>query len=166
MIRTARTPEDYAAFAALCRDYVDWCRSRYADLPGFVDAVFGHQSLEAELAKLPVKYGPPNGRTLLLEQDGRIIGAGAWKWFDEGICELKRLYIADAARGAGHGRALTEALLASAREMNFVVARLDTADRLSEAIALYESLGFRRTAPYQPYPADIMPHIVFMECEL
>ena len=37
---------------------------------------------------------------------------------------------------------------------------------LTEAIALYERVGFRRCAPYNDYPARLMPYMVFMELEL
>ena len=33
----ARSDEDFAAFAQVCRAYIDWCRKRYASLPWFVE---------------------------------------------------------------------------------------------------------------------------------
>ena len=44
--------------------------------------------------------------------------------------------------------------------------RLDTANRLVEAIAMYEAIGFRRRSPYQNYPDRLMPYLVFMEMPL
>jgi hypothetical protein len=38
---TADTAEDFAAFAVVCRAYVDWCRERYKAMPWFVEEVFG-----------------------------------------------------------------------------------------------------------------------------
>jgi ribosomal protein S18 acetylase RimI-like enzyme len=49
------------------------------------------------------------------------------------------------ARGLGAGRALMEAAIALARERGAQVVRLTSAERRSEAHALYESLGFRHT---------------------
>ena len=54
-LREAASEEEFAAFGTLCRAYVDWCRARYADMPWFVEEVFGYQSLEAELSKLREK---------------------------------------------------------------------------------------------------------------
>jgi hypothetical protein len=74
MIASATTSADYAAFAAMIREYVEWCRKRYADDSWFIDAAFGYQSLEKELQTLPMSYGPPKGRTLLANADGEAIG--------------------------------------------------------------------------------------------
>ena len=41
--------------------------------------------------------------------------------------------------------------------------RLDTLDRLTEAMRLYETLGFRRTEPYYDNP---LPGVVYWEKEL
>ncbi|HXQ15622.1 MAG TPA: GNAT family N-acetyltransferase [Caulobacteraceae bacterium] len=162
-IRLAATAADYEAFGRLCRAYFDWGRARYRDVPWFVDEVFGHQSFADELDALSSKYGPPAGRTMIAETDEGAVAAGAWRRFADGVCELKRLYVSDSARGLGLGRQLTEALIASAKAAGFTQMRLDTGDRLTEAIALYESMGFERIAPYQTYPARLMPHLVFMQ---
>ena len=76
---------------------------------------------------------------------------------------MKRLFVPDRFRGKGHGRKLCEALIRSAKDEKFKLMRLDTGNLLTEAIALYESFGFRRCAPYNDYPEKLMPYIVFME---
>ncbi len=163
IIRLATSAEDYAGFGQVCREYVGWCRNRYADLGWFVEAVFGYQSLEAELEALEVRYGPPNGRTLIATLDGRVVAGGAWRHTADGVCELKRLYVTDGARGHGLGRKLSDALAASAKAQGYTTLQLDTGERMTEALALYERTGFRRVAPYHLYPEDLMPHLVFME---
>lgn len=165
-LRAARDAADYAAFGNLCRAYVGWCRERYADIPWLVDEVFGYQSLDDELKVLSAKYGPPAGATWLAELDGVIVGGGAYRRLSDGICELKRLYVADAARGQGVGRRLTQALMDDATAQGFTVMQLDTADRLSEATALYAAMGFVTCPPYHVYPDKLMPYIVFMQTPL
>jgi GNAT superfamily N-acetyltransferase len=166
VLRFAASDGDYDAFGELCRAYVAWCRDRYADLPWFVEAVFGHQALDAELKVLSARYGPPAGRTLLAVHGNVVVAGGAYRRQSATVCELKRVYVTDAARGLGLGRILTDALMASAREDGFTTVQLDTADRFTEAIALYRSLGFAHVAPYQAYPDRLMPHMVFMAREL
>ena len=132
-------------------------------MPWFVEAVFGHQALDEELQSLPAKYGPPMGRTIVAEANDHVVAAGAWRMLSATVCELKRLYVADQARGLGLGRTLTETLIASAKAEGFETMRLDTADRLTEALALYRSMGFGPIPPYWSYPERLMPHLIFME---
>ncbi len=76
---------------------------------------------------------------------------------------MKRLYISTGAAGQGLGRKLTTALIEAARAEGFAMMQLDTGNLLTEAIAMYESLGFRHIAPYNSYPDKLMPYLVFME---
>lgn len=162
-IRPARSDADYAAFGEICRAYVAWSRARYAEMPWFVEEVFGYQSLDDELKILPQKYGPPVGLTMVAEVESVIVGAGAWRRLADGVCELKRLYVTDAARGLGLGRKLSAALMSDAAAAGYTLIRLDTGHLLKEAVTLYESMGFVRIAPYQTYPERLMPYLVFME---
>ncbi len=163
VIRTAISASDYDAYSRLCHDYVDWCRARYAHDAWFVNEVFGYQSIDEELKDLSIKYGPPKGKTLLIERDGEIVGGGAYRRTSESVCEMKRLYISTGAAGQGLGRKLTTALIEAARAEGFAMMQLDTGNLLTEAIAMYESLGFRHIAPYNSYPDKLMPYLVFME---
>ncbi len=166
LIYTATTASDYAAFATLVTEYVEWSRKRYAADAWFVEQVFGYQSLDAELLTLAAKYGPPNGKTLLASRDGQVVGAGAYRRLADGTCEMKRLYVGQQSHGHGTGRKLCEALIASAREEGFPLMRLDTGNLLKEAISLYHSIGFRDCPPYRQYPEKLMPYLVFMALPL
>jgi GNAT superfamily N-acetyltransferase len=166
IIFTATTASDYDAFAQLVREYVEWCRDRYRDEAWFIDQAMSHQSLERELEDLSVSYGPPNGRTFLARHEGQICGCGAYRRRTNAICEMNRLFVPDQFRGKGYGRKLCEAIIRSAKEEKFKVMRLDTANLLTVAIAMYQSFGFRPCAPYNHYPEKLMPYIVFMEMPL
>ena len=162
-IKLADSRADYEGFGEVCRMYVDWCRERYRDMPWFVEEVFGYQSLDDELKVLAVKYGLPNGRTTVVKIDGQIVGGGAYRRLSADVCELKRLYVTGAARGLGVGRKLSNALITLAQQDGYGLMQLDTGDRLVEAISMYESMGFNHIAPYQEYPARLMPYLVFMQ---
>jgi len=165
-IRVAHTPQDYAAFADLVTQYVEWFRERYRDDASFVSRVFGHQSLEKELQALAAVYGPPNGRTLLADRQGVICGAAAYRHLAVGTCEMKRLFVPSRFTGAGIGRRLCQALIRLAREDGYSMMKLDSSSLLVEAITMYKSMGFRDCAPYHDYPGDLMPYLVFMELPL
>ena len=128
--------------------------------------IFGHQSLASELDSLSSKYAPPQGRALLAMRDDEAVGCGAYRRLDDDACEMKRLFVPDRHRGHGFGRSLSAALIASARDDGYDVMRLDTCDRFTEAIAMYETLGFSMCAPYRHYPPELAAHLVFMELPL
>jgi GNAT superfamily N-acetyltransferase len=165
-IAVATTDDDYAAFGALIREYWQWLQDRYADLPGFVDAVGGHQALEAELGSLSERYGPPAGRVLLARSGVHLVGGIALRDLGDGACEMKRLFVPDRFAGNGTGRRLCQALLDVATADGYDVMRLDTGFANAEALRMYESLGFRECPPYHDYPADLVPHLRFMEKRL
>lgn len=165
-IRLAASDADYSAFASLVGEYVDWCRARYRDDPDFVDRILGHQSLARELQSLRAVFGPPNGRAFIARRGGEACGCGAWRDLGDGICEMKRLFVPERFRGHGVGRKLSDALTGSARASGFRLMRLDTLSEMTEAIALYEAIGFRRCAPYNLYPEDLKSRVVFLELSL
>jgi GNAT superfamily N-acetyltransferase len=162
----ATTEADYAVFGALVREYVEWCRARFAQDSWLIDEALSHQALDRELETLQTRYGPPSGKAFLARHDGEVVGCGAYKWRSDEFCEMKRLFVPDRFRGLGLGRKLCAALIDSAKKDGFTLMRLDTAGPMSEAVALYEAIGFKRCAPYNEYPERLMPHMVFMELAL
>jgi GNAT superfamily N-acetyltransferase len=165
-ITPAASADDFAAFAAMIGDYVAWCRERYSGDSWFVDQALSHQSLDAELQNLAQKYSPPAGRAFLAREGEKICGCGAYRWRGEDVVEMKRLFVPRQFAGKGFGRQICNALIASARADNCRVMLLDTANLLREAIALYDSLGFRRCDAYNDYPPELMRYIIFMELPL
>lgn len=165
-LRLATTDDDFRSMGSLIAEYVVWQRERYADQDWLLREVHDEQSLDAELQALPSRYGPPAGRALLVEVDGEVRGAGAWRRLDEHTCEMKRVFVPTRFQGQGLGRVLCQGLLDSAREAGYREIKLDTGLRMTEAAALYRAMGFRPCAPYHDYPARLLPHIGFMSLSL
>ena len=162
----ASTEADYLAFGDMVREYVGWLQQRYVDVPGLIDGVGAHQALDAELEHLSEAYGPPEGKTLLATRDGQVVGVVAYHDLHDGTCEMKRMYVPERFQGGGTGRRLCQAVIASATADGYRLMRLDTGFRNTEAIAMYETLGFRECAPYTTYPDHLAAYLRFMELEL
>ena len=73
---------------------------------------------------------------------------------DQPYCEVKRMYVRPGFRGLGIGRRVLDQLIEHAREDRFRVVRLETGIDQLAAIGLYESVGFRKCAPFGPYRED------------
>jgi DNA-binding MarR family transcriptional regulator/GNAT superfamily N-acetyltransferase len=101
---------------------------------------------------LPHEVRPPAGEFFVAYLHGEAIGCGAVKHHAGDPAEIKRMWIAPAARGLGLGRRLLEHLEACARDGGARVARIETSAVLTEALALYRSAGWVEVAPFNDEP--------------
>ena len=123
----------------------------------------GFQDLEEEIADLSGHYGPPDGCILLAFYDDVPVGCVALRKLDEGICEMKRLYVRPEFRGLGIGKMLSVLILEEANNIGYEKMRLDTLSSMSEANSIYRKLGFREIEPYRYNPFQ---HAVFLEKDI
>jgi GNAT superfamily N-acetyltransferase len=100
------------------------------------------------------EFVPPEGVFLVALREGVVIGCGGICRHPEGGGEIRRMYVAPEARGAGVGRTVLEALEQWAVDLGFDTLRLETGDRLVDAIRLYERAGYRRGPCWGPYLTD------------
>ncbi len=121
------------------------------------------QNFAAELATLPGDYSPPGGRLAVVFVDGQAAGCVALRRWDEERCEAKRLYVRQAFRGRGIGRALVEWVVAEARAAGYREMLGDTMPVMERALAMYEAFGFERTTPYA---AGATPGAIFLRLRL
>jgi DNA-binding MarR family transcriptional regulator/GNAT superfamily N-acetyltransferase len=101
---------------------------------------------------LPHEVRPPAGQFFVAYLHGEAIGCGAVKHHPGEPTEIKRMWIAPAARGLGLGRRLLEELEACALAVGARVARIETSAVLSEALALYRSTGWVEVPAFNDEP--------------
>jgi|SRR5882672_9449015 len=148
-----QSPEEISHARELFEEYAAWLG---------INLCF--QNFDKELAELPGEYTPPDGRLFLAVANDQIAGCVALRKTGEDVCEMKRLYVRSLFRGQGLGRGLTEAIIATAREIGYRRMRLDTLPgKMDLAIAMYRSLGFTNIEPYYKNPVE---DAAFMELEL
>lgn len=84
---------------------------------------------------------------------GELCGIGGLKQLDDGHGEIKTMHTAVESRGRGVGRALLGALLAEAHRRGYSRVSLETGtgEAFRPARSLYESAGFRPSAPFGDY---------------
>jgi len=110
------------------------------------------QGFAQELASLPGEYAAPHGTLLLGLVGSAAAGCVAVRRWDDGACEMKRLYVRDSFKGQGCGRVLAQHAIEWARRAGYDRMLLDTLPSMAAAQRLYEDLGFRDVAPYRFNP--------------
>ena len=144
LVVPARSKIELISAAALLRAYA---KSLPVDL--------APQGFSQELAFLPGVYAPPGGESLLAKRGDHVLGCIALKPLEPPrIAEIKRLFVRPQARGKGVGKALVQAVIATAQQAGYDEIKLDTLPEMEGAIALYKASGFVPIPPYgsHPYP--------------
>jgi DNA-binding MarR family transcriptional regulator len=106
----------------------------------------------AGISAEPAELTPPLGTFLVAWRDGEPVGCGGVKHRPGQPAEIKRMWVAESARGLGLGRRLLSALETHAARSGAAVARLETNRSLGEAIAMYRSAGYEEVAPFNDEP--------------
>lgn len=151
-IAPARGPGEVAEVRRL---FVEYAESLNFDLC--------FQGFDQEIDSLAAIYAPPRGEMLLARVGDLVAGGVAVRPLEDDICEMKRLFVRPGFRNLKLGRRLAEAIVAVARGAGYAAMRLDTVETMTEARALYESMGFVPIAPYYHNP---VPGVVYYELDL
>jgi len=106
------------------------------------------EGTDADLFDLEASYIRAGGSfDVLVDASGAVIGTVGLVPSREGVCELRKMYLAPVYRGRGLGKRLVQHALNRARQLGFGRVELETISLLRTAIGLYESFGFRLFVP-------------------
>jgi DNA-binding MarR family transcriptional regulator/GNAT superfamily N-acetyltransferase len=100
----------------------------------------------------PHEIRPPAGAFVVAYLNGEAIGCGAVKHRPGGPSDIKRMWVAESARGLGIGRRLLRELEQLVRESGAPVAQLETNATLVEAITMYRSAGYTEVPAFNDEP--------------
>jgi ribosomal protein S18 acetylase RimI-like enzyme len=155
-------------YQAISQTEIEQARNLFLEYAASLGFSLCFQGFDQELAELPGKYAPPEGRLMLARSDAvknpNPAGCVGIHKLGTEICEMKRLYVRPAFRALGMGSRLAEAAVSAAREIGYRRMRLDTVpSKMASAVKMYRGMGFREIAPYTANP---VPGAIFMELEL
>lgn len=128
----------------------------YTALLVSLDPDFAHyleiQNYDEEQRDPGEKYREPEGRLYIAVYEGRTAGCIAMKALDKNRAEMKRLYVRPDYRGKGIASALVKRILEDASELGYTSIYLDTLSSLTDAVRLYQKMGFERIESYNESP--------------
>jgi GNAT superfamily N-acetyltransferase len=101
---------------------------------------------------VPDELRGPEGAYLVGYEGAEAVAGGGLRRIDDGVAEIKRMFVRPAARSRGVARALLEALEQTAQELGYERIRLDTGPKQVHGLALYRSAGYVDVAPYNDNP--------------
>ncbi|GHG13371.1 GNAT family N-acetyltransferase [Streptomyces filamentosus] len=97
------------------------------------------------------EFDAPNGQFLLARlEDGPALACGGWRTLGPSTAEIKRMYVAPAARGKGVGRRILAALEQDLLGRGHTEVLLETGVHNIAALALYTACGYTPVRSYVP----------------
>lgn len=140
----------------------------FEGVPGLSAAVLADCTWQSAPGQLAEAWRSPTGALLLARRGPTAVGVVAIRPLpgQAEIAELKRLYVRRGHRGTGIARALLSRAIGEARRLGYRQLRLETSERMPDALRLYRLAGFQPIEAYRPRAADLAPHFLSMSLDL
>lgn len=140
------------------KDFIENCRFLDMDLERRVGKVIKRDKYRKYNQLDEIK------EAIVVYEDGKVIGGGALRRYDDENIELKRVFVHPECQGRGIGSKLVSLLVDWAIELGYERIILETGELLVQSCAVYKKLGFEIIPNYGPY-VD-MPESLCMAKEL
>ncbi|HUZ94066.1 MAG TPA: GNAT family N-acetyltransferase [Edaphobacter sp.] len=130
----------------------------------WIEKHFGLEELDREILGNPIGHIiEPGGFIYMACIDGRAVGCCALIPEGAGVYQIAKMAVDEQHRRRGIGRKLLSHVIEEARAAGATLLTLESSDKLTSAVHLYESLGFRHLPPRQ---SPFVRANVFMELSL
>jgi GNAT superfamily N-acetyltransferase len=123
-------------------------RELLRELIALLDEQYPIRAVKPGSVTTPDEMVAPHGAFLVGYEDERPIAIGGVRRLEDGVCEIKRMYVVPDARSRGAGRALLGALEDAARELGYDRVRLDAGPEQRQSISLFRRTGYVEIAQY------------------
>ena len=98
---------------------------------------------------VPEEMAAPHGVFLVgYDEQERPVACGGLRPLQDGVCEIKRIYVVPQARSRGAARALLAALEDAARELGYERVRLDAGPEQRASKVLFAAAGYAEIDRY------------------
>ena len=130
----------------------------------WIEKYFGIEEADVKVLTDPEKHIlQPGGRIYFATLENEIAGCCALIVNGERSYELAKMAVREDLRNQGIGKALLAHVIGAARILGARKLTLGTNSKLTNAIHLYESIGFQRLDPAKLKPSPYKRADVFME---
>ncbi|WP_223421155.1 GNAT family N-acetyltransferase [Tateyamaria pelophila] len=162
----AATAADMEDIARLCWAYRALLVDRSPHLPTFIGTYYAAETYDAMIRDLPRIHARPKGDIVVATLGDTVVGCAMYYPIDATTTEIKRVFVSPQARGSGAGQALISNAMARAHADGYKRMVLDSIAPLTEAIALYERMGFAPCAPFYDPDPDLLHALRFYDITL
>ncbi|SDT45369.1 GNAT family N-acetyltransferase [Microlunatus soli] len=146
----AASPADDDHVLGLMTEYMTWALATFEQTFGY--PMGGDPGHTPESLR---RFRPPSGLIALAEVGGLPVGVAALRTNDDGVVEIKRMFVRPTHRGTGIGAGLLDWLLdRCSDQFGARIVRLDSNRFMTAAHRLYESRGFTER---DRYPGSEIP---------
>lgn len=135
-ITVVKTTSENPDFISLIKTFDNFLWERYPELK---KEYWGNNVIEY------------NSNVILIYLDSKAVASGCFKKYNTNSVELKRMFVAPEARGLGLAQLVIKELETLATDQGFETMILETLHKQTEAISLYQKVGFKIIENYEPY---------------
>ena len=133
----------------------------------WVRRYFAIEPRDQEILEDPAKaILEPGGEILIAAIEGQVVGTCALVAMNGGCFEISKMTVSDAHTNRGIGRKLLQSAIEHAKRIGAAKLYLETNHQLTNAIHLYESVGFTHVPPELVHPSPYTRADVYMEMML